>query len=162
MESGCLTKSTESSIFIGKKGVDIMDINGINHITFSVSNLEDSIDFYRNVFGAKLLLKGEGFAYFDLDGLWLALNLEKDIPRHEIYKSYTHICFSIDKSKYNDILNKLKNLHVNIVEGRTRYKQEGKSIYFRDLDGHLFELHTKNLKDRLSFYKEKFTKKLKT
>ncbi|GFN35743.1 metallothiol transferase FosB [Tepidimicrobium xylanilyticum] len=125
----------------------------INHITFSVSNLEKSIEFYQKVFGGKLLVKGDKLAYFDLDGLWLALNVEEDIPRNEIYKSYTHISFTIDEEDYHKKIEELRRLNVNIQEGRPRHEDEGKSIYFRDPDGHLFEFHTKSREDRIDFYK---------
>lgn len=74
-----------------------MSIKGLNHFLFSVSDLKKSIEFYKNVFDAKLLVKGKNTAYFDLSGMWLALNLEKDIPRKEIEQSYTHIAFSIEE-----------------------------------------------------------------
>lgn len=131
-----------------------MELKGINHITFSVSDLEKSVEFYKNIFGAKLLVKGEKLAYFDLNGLWLALNIEKDIERNEIYKSYTHISFSIDEKEYDSTLEKLRNLDVDVQEGRPRFEEEGKSIYFRDFDGHLFEFHTKSREDRIEFYKK--------
>ncbi len=131
-----------------------LQIKGLNHFLFSVSDLEKSIAFYQNVFDAKLLVKGRSTAYFDLNGMWLALNLEKDIPRNEINDSYTHVAFSIDEDDFDNMYEKLQKLNVNILSGRKRDEQDKKSIYFTDLDGHKFEFHTGNMQDRLDYYKQ--------
>lgn len=129
-------------------------IRSINHICYSVSNLNESIYFYKDILCGDLLLIGKTTAYFDIGGLWVALNEEKDIPRNEIQYSYTHTAFTIDESEYNSWYRWLKKNNVNILEGRTRDVRDKKSIYFIDPDGHKLELHTGTLENRMNYYKD--------
>ncbi|MWV43266.1 metallothiol transferase FosB [Paenibacillus sp. HJL G12] len=128
-----------------------MKIQGVNHFCFSVADLDRSILFYESVFGAKLLVKGRKLAYFDLDGLWIALNQE-DVEREPMPKTYTHIAFSVAEEEFDPWVLRLKYFEVNILPGRERDERDKRSVYFLDPDGHKFELHTGTLQDRMDYY----------
>ncbi len=127
-------------------------IGGLNHITFSVSDLNRSVAFYRNVFGTLPLFLDERTAYFDIGGMWLALNVQADIPRQEVKQSYTHLAFTIDAADIGLMEQRLEHLGVEQRLGRVRSKGEGRSLYFADPDGHLLEFHTGDLASRLQAY----------
>lgn len=87
--------------------------------------------------------------FFLIGDLWIAI-MEGDPISH---RTYNHIAFKIADSEFEEYLNRIRSLDLEILEGRSRYKQEGRSIYFYDYDNHLFELHTGTLNQRLGLYK---------
>ncbi|MBI9015081.1 MAG: VOC family protein [Clostridiales bacterium] len=120
----------------------------INHITYSVSDITEAVLFYNKLFGKSPIAYGEALAYYDLDGIWFALNQE-NVSRVE---TYSHVAF------FSDDLEKLKShlgeVGIRYELGRLRHSNEFVSIYIRDMDMNLIEFHTGNLKNRLLHYKE--------
>lgn len=130
-------------------------IHGIGHITFSVADIEHAMTFYINAFAVQPVLVKPKTVYFEIAGIWLALNVQEDIPRQEIHQSYTHIAFSVKEEDIEALRARLQRAGATIEEGRQRNPEgEGQSIYFRDPDGHLLEFHTGTLEQRLDYYRK--------
>ncbi|PQP83678.1 fosfomycin resistance protein FosB [Paenibacillus sp. PCH8] len=130
-----------------------MNIQGMNHLCFSVSNLERSITFYEHALGARIQVKGRKLAYFELAGLWIALNQE-DVIRNYTERTYTHIAFTVREEEFDESVQHLRAAGADILPGRPRDPRDAASVYFTDPDGHLFELHTGTMKQRLDYYRE--------
>lgn len=105
-------------------------IQAVNHVTYSVSDIKKSVEFYKNILKAKILLESDKTAYFTIGGLWLGLNEESEIPRNEIHYSYTHMAFSIKENDFDEWYDWLKQNHVNILEGRPRDVRDKKINIF--------------------------------
>jgi len=129
-----------------------MRIKGINHITFAVADLESSVRFYTQVLGASLLLRGARTAYMDLAGVWVALNLDPGRPKAP--EVYSHIAFTVDEADLDLFLLRLQDWGAKLQADRPRHPMEGVSLYFKDPDGHLLELHTKTVADRVDYYRQ--------
>ncbi len=120
-------------------------INGINHITLAVSNLESSVRFYEQVMGFRLASLQDNGAYFEAGDTWLCLSLDSAASRQQ-RSDYTHIAFDVSEEDFDAFEAKLIAAHVQVWKDN---RSEGRSVYFLDPDGHKLEVHVGTLASRL-------------
>ena len=123
---------------------------GVNHITFAVSELQRSLDFYVNVLGCEKVAVWRRGAYLRAGSMWLCLSLDSAVSR-STGRDYTHIAFSFDPVDLAAFRARL------LAAGGTEWKvnsSEGDSVYFLDPDGHRLEAHAGSLESRLASLRE--------
>ena len=121
-------------------------INGINHITLAVSDLEASVRFYEQVMGFRLASLHESGAYFGAGDTWLCLSFDPAASSQR-RSDYTHIAFDVSEGDFHAFEDKLRECGVAI---RKENRSEGHSVYFLDPDGHKLEAHVGTLESRLA------------
>ncbi len=124
-------------------------IKGINHITISVQNLEESFSFYKDVLGFKPLVRHSRGAYFLAGDFWFCLDFDRQIPKVEL-PAYTHFAFTVD---HNDFVNASEKVRSSGAKIWKENRSEGDSIYFLDPNGYQLELHVGNWQSRIESMK---------
>jgi|SRR5450830_374660 len=121
-------------------------LDGLNHLTLAVRELDRSVAFYTTVLGFRLHATWRSGAYLSLGELWLCLSLDPgrgSMPSPD----YTHYAFSLSQDNFNTFARRL--LDHGVVEWRDN-RSEGDSVYFLDPDGHKLEVHVGSLASRLA------------
>jgi catechol 2,3-dioxygenase-like lactoylglutathione lyase family enzyme len=135
-----------------------MPIHGLSHITFLARDLDAMERFLVTALAARkvydsgertfslsperFFLIGEGPA-----PVWLAV-MQGDPPE----RSYQHVAFKIDEAGFDAACARIKAAGIEVRPGRPRVEGEARSLYFYSPEGHLFELHTGTLDERLARY----------
>ena len=123
-------------------------IDGLNHITLTVSDVPAALNFYSNILGFEGHVIWDSGAYLSSNSLWLCLSSGNPKPSND----YSHIALTVKESEFEG-LSKLI-----IGAGCRQWKinsSEGKSLYFKDPDGHKIEIHVGCLASRLASLKNK-------
>ncbi|WP_304640711.1 fosfomycin resistance glutathione transferase [Pseudomonas sp.] len=118
-------------------------ITDINHVTFSVADLNPSIEFYRDLLGMKLHVFWDTGAYLTAGDTWLCLSVGVPQPADD----YTHIAFNVREEEFHEVCARLREARV--VEWK-KNSSEGESIYLLDPNGHRLEIHCGTLATRLA------------
>lgn len=133
-------------------------IEGLSHITFIVRDLERTSSFLSGIFDAKEIYSSGDATFsisrekfFLIGGMWIAIMEGESLQD----KTYNHVAFKIPDEKFDEYMERVRALDVEVREDRGRVKGEGRSLYFHDYDNHLFELHTGTLEQRLERYRGK-------
>lgn len=126
-------------------------IQGINHITLAVRDLDKSFTFYTEVLGFQPLASWNKGAYLLAGKSWICLILDSE-TRTEPLDEYTHTAFTVSEMEF-------QRLSERILRSGTKQWQknrsEGKSLYFLDPAGHKLEIHAGGWHSRLAACREK-------
>jgi catechol 2,3-dioxygenase-like lactoylglutathione lyase family enzyme len=126
-------------------------ITGINHITLSIRDVEESFTFYTKVLGFRPIAKWPRGAYVLAGDTWLALHLDEQV-RPGSLPEYTHIAFTVSKEDFESWSSRIKQAGAEIWQENWT---EGESLYFVDPNGHKLEIHASDLAARLKSAQEK-------
>jgi uncharacterized protein len=120
----------------------------LNLITLGVDDFERSLNFYEKGLGWKKSDKSmDDLALFPLGGITLAL-----YPRQELagdttmkyqpseFSGFTMSYNAKSENEVNDVLEQVEKLGGTIIKPGQKVFWGGYSGYFKDLDGHLFEV----------------------
>jgi catechol 2,3-dioxygenase-like lactoylglutathione lyase family enzyme len=127
-------------------------INGINHITLSVKDIDESFKFYKEILGLKPIMKSKISAYFTAENTWIALTKDECKTNKS---DYSHIAFNIDSKKFNTLKNRIKDYGAKEWQEN---KTEGYSFYFLDPSGNKLEIHSTSLEDRIKYGRQHWGK----
>ncbi len=130
-------------------------IDGVLETALYVEDLDRSAAFYKRVFELEVLLSDERFCALNIANRQVLLLFKRGasdspmiiaggtIPPHD-GKGRLHMAFSIQAVNFEAWEESLKRSGI-VIESEVTWSRGGKSIYFRDPDGHLIELATPGL-----------------
>ncbi|MDR3237589.1 MAG: VOC family protein [Spirochaetia bacterium] len=113
-------------------------IESINTVGLTVSDLEKSIAFYKDLFDFDLIekLSNAGTAYLKIGEMVLALTENKSFSAHD---SGCVVSFFVDEGDFDDAAEELEELQIPIVYGPENIRS-GQLLVFTDPDGNRIEL----------------------
>jgi len=123
-------------------------IDGINHITISVKDIDSAFAFYRDILKLKPVMKSSWSAYFYAGETWVALNQE---DTYSASNNYAHIAFNVPEKDYHQLVEMMKK---NDVREWQKNKSEGDSLYILDDSGNKLEIHFSSLEKRVEHGKK--------
>jgi catechol 2,3-dioxygenase-like lactoylglutathione lyase family enzyme len=138
-----------------RKETTVPKLNGILETALYTDDMERAREFYENVLGLAVIYSDNrlrAYAVADRDVLLLFRRGSAResttmpggiIPGHD-GSGPLHVAFAVAHDEFGRWEERLK-AHGVAIEGYTHWRRGGRSLYFRDPDGHLLELATPGL-----------------
>jgi catechol 2,3-dioxygenase-like lactoylglutathione lyase family enzyme len=144
-----VTESPERAPIDGGASAALPPLDGILETSLYVDDIEQSVAFYRSLFGFPSVYSGPRLTALAVPGRQVLLLFRKkasaDLPAiaHD-GDGQLHMAFAIPLDALEAWERRLGALRIAIEEKKV-WERGGTSLYFRDPDGHLIELATPGL-----------------
>ncbi len=116
-----------------------LKVNGIDHLNMDVRNLDETVEFYKNLFGFKVIKEQPEQDSKIIGNEKVKLCLYEDPDLDEYKKNgFNHFGFHIDN--FDEIIQKCTDLGVKIFYGGPIKWEKSSSIYIKDPNGYEIEL----------------------
>ena len=129
-----------------------MNVTAVLETSLYVDNVPRAAQFYQRLFGFDQLVADDRFCALNVEGKQVLLLFKKGgslepmsfpggiLPPHD-GSGTTHLAFSIPAGDFDAWEKRLTDQGI-AIESRVSWPRGGRSVYFRDRDGHLLELVT--------------------
>ena len=119
----------------------------ISMITLGVSDLDRAVEFYRDGLGFPQMESSPSVAFFTLNGSWLGLYGWEDLAKDALvdsngngFRGFT-LAHNVESEEEVDrIVNVAISAGATLSKKAQKAEWGGYSGYFKDLDGHLWEV----------------------
>lgn len=121
-------------------------LEGVLETALYVEDLERAAQFYQSLFGFPVIASGDRLIALSVEGRQVLLLFKKGasaklpVSAHDGH-GQSHLAFAIAASEIGAWEAWLRERNISIEEDRT-WDRGGRSLYFRDPDGHLLEVVT--------------------
>ena len=112
-------------------------IESISYVGLTVSNLENSIKFYRDLFDFEVIENNSGQALIKEGEIVISLYEAENYKNNGDSKN--RVSFLVDEDDFEDAVDELKEKNIPIVSGPENIRK-GQSIVLLDPDGNQIEL----------------------
>jgi predicted enzyme related to lactoylglutathione lyase len=112
-------------------------IESINYVGLTVSNLENSIKFYKELFDFEVVENNAQQAFIREGEIIICLNEVENYKQPEESKS--KVCFILDEDDFDDAVDEINDKNLTIVSGPENIRK-GQNIVILDPDGNQIEL----------------------
>ncbi|PIW69134.1 MAG: VOC family protein [Ignavibacteriales bacterium CG12_big_fil_rev_8_21_14_0_65_30_8] len=117
----------------------ILNTDGIDHLNLEVINLEKTVKFYSELLGFEVKKEQheEDSKIIGNDKVKLCLYENKNMQKY-VKKGFAH--FGLHINNFDDVINKCKEMGIDIYYGGPLEWENSSSIYIQDPNGYEIEL----------------------
>ena len=120
----------------------------LTFITLGVNDLENSMDFYENIFGwERSGMSNKDIVFYQLNGIFLSLYSKNELAKDALvestgngFKGFTLSYNAMTKNEVDEIIHNLRNKGVKIIKEPQKVFWGGDSSYIADPDDNLWEI----------------------